>query len=283
MFPETRISDIWRARWGYRYLYVAIDKFTKWAEVEAVRTIPARSAAKFIKGLVCRFGVPNRIITDNGSQFTSGLFKAYCASIGTKICYASVAHPRSNGQAERANAEVLKGLKTKSFDKKLKAHGKNWLDSLQSVLWSIRTTATKPTGKTPFFLVYGAEAVLPTELRHGSPRVLAFDESRQDELLKDRLFLLEEVRWEASLRTAHYQQGLRRYHSRHIRPRTLEAGDLVLRRILSREGLHKLSPMWEGPFRVKHVSRPGAARLETEEGEPVQNTWNIQHLRKFYP
>jgi hypothetical protein len=61
----------------------------------------------------------------------------------------------------------------------------------------------------------------------------------------------------------------------------LEANDLVLRRIFSCEGFHKLSLMWEGPFRVKHVSRPGAARLETK-GEPVQNTWNIQHLCKFY-
>ena len=75
----------------------AIDKFTKWAEVEPVRTNPAGSAVKFIKGLMSRFGVPNRIITDNGSQFTSGLFKSYCASLGTHICYASVAHPRSNG------------------------------------------------------------------------------------------------------------------------------------------------------------------------------------------
>jgi transposase InsO family protein len=86
-----------RAQGGYRYLYVAIDKFTKWAEVEPMRTIPARSAIKFIHGLVCRFGVPNRIITDNGSQFTSGLFREYCASVGIKICFASVAHPRSNG------------------------------------------------------------------------------------------------------------------------------------------------------------------------------------------
>jgi hypothetical protein len=52
-----------RAQGGYRYLYVAIDKFTKWAEVEPVRTIPARSAVKFIRGLVCHFGVPNRMIT----------------------------------------------------------------------------------------------------------------------------------------------------------------------------------------------------------------------------
>jgi transposase InsO family protein len=252
-------------------------------EVEPVCTILARSAVKFIRGLVCRFGVPNRIITDNGSQFTSRLFREYCASVGIKICFASVAYPRSNGQAERANAEVLKGLKTKSFNANLEACGKKWLDNHQSILWSIRTTTTKPTGETPFFLVYGAEAVLPTEFKFGLPRVLAFDEIRQEDLLKDRLLLLEEARCQAALCATRYQQGLRRYHIRHVRARTLEVGDLVLRRILSREGLHKLSPMWEGPFKVTHIARPGSARLETAEGVPVGNPWNIAHLRKFYP
>lgn len=52
---------------GYRFLYVAISKFTKWAEVEVVRTIATGSTVKFVKGLVSHFGVPNRIITDNGS------------------------------------------------------------------------------------------------------------------------------------------------------------------------------------------------------------------------
>ena len=88
---------------------------------------------------------------------------------------------------------------------------------------------------------------------------------------------------QAALRAARYQQALWRYHCRSVRSRTLEVGDLVLRRVLSREGLHKLSPMWEGPFRVAHVSRPGAVRLETQDGVPIQNAWNIQHLRKFYP
>ena len=71
------------------------------------------------------------------------------------------------------------------------------------------------------------------------------------------LVLGEERHREAMLRAARYQQALRPYHCRNIRSRTLEAGDLVLRQ------QHKLSPMWEGPFRVVHVSRPGAARLET--------------------
>ena len=93
----------------------------------------------------------------------------------------------------------------------------------------------------------------------------------------------EERRRQASLRAARYQQALRRYHCRGVRSRTLEVGDLVLRRVISREGLHKLSPMWEGPFKVAHVSRPSAARLETQDGVPIQNAWNIQHLRKFYP
>ena len=151
------------------------------------------------------------------------------------------------------------------------------------MLWSIRTTATKSTGETPFFLVYGAEAVLPHEVRHRSARVLAFDEAQQGAMRGTNLVLGENHLREAALRAARYQQALQRYHCRNIRPGTLEGGDLVLRRVLSREGMHKLSPMWEGPFKVVHVSRPGAARLETQEGVPVPNIWNIQHLRTFYP
>ena len=59
--------------------------------------------------------------------------------------------------------------------------------------------------------------------------------------------------------------------------------DVVLRRVLSREKLHKLSPMWEGPFKVVHVSTPSSVHLETQDGVPIQNAWNIQLLRKSYP
>jgi transposase InsO family protein len=74
--------------------------------------INKQSAVKFIKSIICRFRVPNRIITDIGSQFTSVAFQGYCEDHGIQICYTSPAHPESNGQVERANAEILKGLKT---------------------------------------------------------------------------------------------------------------------------------------------------------------------------
>ena len=118
---------------GFDYLYVAIDKFTKWPEVEPLRKVTSQSAVKFFKGLVCRFGVPNRVITDNGTQFTSHTFMQYIQDLGNKVCFASVAHPRSNGQAERANAEVLRGPRTKTFDK-LHKSGRHCIDELLAVL-----------------------------------------------------------------------------------------------------------------------------------------------------
>ena len=75
-----------RAVGGFEYLYVAIDKFIKWPEVEAVRKVTAQSAVKFFKGLVCRFGVPNRVITDNDTQFTSHTFMQYIGDLGSKVC-----------------------------------------------------------------------------------------------------------------------------------------------------------------------------------------------------
>jgi transposase InsO family protein len=164
---------------GYRYLYVAIDKFTKWLQATPVVNITKASAAAFLKSIVCRFGVPNRTITDNGTQFKSQHFQEYCEDIGIQLCFASVAHPRSNGQVEWANAEILRGLKIRTYND-LEKHGVKWVDQLPSVLWGNRTTPSRATGETPFFLVYGPEACLPPEITMGSLRVQAFDEELQE-------------------------------------------------------------------------------------------------------
>jgi transposase InsO family protein len=124
---------------GYRFLYVGIDKFTKWPKATPVVKNNKQSTVKFIKSNICRFTVPNWIITDNGSQFTSGAFQGYCEDLGIQICYASVAHPESNGPVERANAEILKGNKTRTYDG-LKKLGKKWIDELPCALWGNRTS-----------------------------------------------------------------------------------------------------------------------------------------------
>jgi transposase InsO family protein len=67
---------------GYRFLYVTIDRFKKWSEATPVLKVNKQSAVKFIKSIICRFRVQNRIITDNGSQFTSGAFQGHCEDLG---------------------------------------------------------------------------------------------------------------------------------------------------------------------------------------------------------
>ncbi|XP_025828731.1 uncharacterized protein K02A2.6-like [Panicum hallii] len=195
---------------------MAIDKFTKLPEVTPIIKAKKNSVLKFIKDLVARYGVPNRIITDNGTQFTSYLFGDYCEDMGIKLCFASVAHPCSNGQAMRDNVEILKGLKTRTYNK-LKNHGTGWIDELPAVVWANRTTPSRTTGETPFFLIYGADAVILAEVTLGSTRVRAYNEEDQDQLRQHDILYLEEVRCRAAVRAARYQQALRRYHQRHVR------------------------------------------------------------------
>ena len=94
---------------------------------------------------------------------------------------------------------------------------------------------------------------------------------------------LDEARDIALLRSAKYQQALRRYHNRRVRGRAFNVRDLVLRLVQSNKDRHKLSPPWEGPYIVAEILRPGTYRLKTIKGEVFTNAWNIEQLRRFYP
>jgi len=259
-----------------------VDKFSKWIEARPITTIRSEEAVKFFTDIVHRFGVPNSIITDNGTQFTGAPFLEFCDQYHIRVDWASVAHPRTNGQVERANGMILQGLKPRIFSRLKKFAGK-WATELPSVLWSLRTSKSRATGFTPFFMVYGAEAILPTDLDYGSPRVQAYDPQGNETNLQDALDQLDEARDVALLRSAKYQQALRRYHSRRIQERSFNVGELVLRLVQSKKGRHKLSPPWEGPYIISQVLRPGSYKLQTPDGEEFTNAWNIEQLRRFYP
>jgi transposase InsO family protein len=181
-------------------MLVAVNKFTKWVEAAPVTTQDSSAAINFIKSIVFRFGVPHSIITDNGTNFTSKEFKSYCESMGIKLKFASVAHPKTNGQVEKANGLICNGIK-----KRLLAPLE---DELPSVLWGLRTTPNAATQETPFFLVHGAEAVLPVEITHEAPRIADYDETTAIEALQDDVDALDEAREVALARATQYQQNL---------------------------------------------------------------------------
>ena len=102
--------------------------------------------------------VNNTIITDLGSNFTSQSYLDFYENSCIEVKYASVAHPRENGQVERIN-----GLKKRLYDTNSKKGGK-WIQELPHVVWGLRTQPSKATGQSPFFLTYGSEAILPADI-----------------------------------------------------------------------------------------------------------------------
>jgi hypothetical protein len=186
---------------------------------------------------VFRFEVPHRIITENGTNFTSKEFKSYCESMGIKLKFTSVVHPKTNGQVKKANGLICNGIKKRLLAPLEKAKHA-WVDELPSVLWSLRTTPNTATQETPFFLVHGTEAMLPVKITHEAPRIAAYDETTSTKALQDDVDALDEARDLALARGTQYQQNLRNYHSSRVRPRSFVVGDLVLR--LKQDGHGKL-------------------------------------------
>jgi transposase InsO family protein len=123
---------------GYKHILVAVDKFTKWIEVRAVATVMSKEAAKFIEDITHRFGVPNRIINDQGKAFTGSDFWDFCQDSLIGVYYSSVAHPRCNSQVERANGMVLQGIIDRILDD-ASQYTTRWLAELPHVIWGLRT------------------------------------------------------------------------------------------------------------------------------------------------
>jgi hypothetical protein len=200
--------------------------------------------------------------------------------MGIKLKFASVAHPKINGQVEKANGLICNGIKKRllaPFEKAKHA----WVDELPSVLWSLRTTPNAATQETPFFLVHGTEVVLPVEITHEAPRIAAYDETTYNEALQDDVDALDEARDVVLARATQYQQSLRNYHSTRVRPRSYVVGDLVLR--LKQDDHGKLELPWLGPYIVTEVISGGAYRLQDKKtGKDKGNPWNVEQLWCIY-
>jgi hypothetical protein len=116
------VGPLQKAPGGYTHLLIAMDKFSKWIE-----------AVLFFMDIIHRFGVPNFIITNNGTQFTDRKFLEFCDDCHIHVDWSAVAHPKTNGQVECANGMILQGLKPRIFNQ-LNKFSRRWLAELASVI-----------------------------------------------------------------------------------------------------------------------------------------------------
>ncbi|XP_058725923.1 uncharacterized protein LOC131597233 [Vicia villosa] len=143
-----------------RYILVGIDYFTKWVEAVALRNVDQEAVIDFLQNrIICRFGLPETITTDQGTVFTGQKIREFAQEVGIKLLTSTSYYAQANGQVEAANKVIISLIK-----KHVGRKPKNWHQSLDQALWACRTSPKEATGTTPFRLTYGHDAVLPVEI-----------------------------------------------------------------------------------------------------------------------
>ncbi|PKA65413.1 hypothetical protein AXF42_Ash005747 [Apostasia shenzhenica] len=226
---------------NYKWILIAVDYFTKWIEAKPLTQPTTQNIENFFwANIVCRYGIPMVIITDNDTPFANQRIHDFCGEHQINLKYASVWHPHTNGQAEAANKNILNILKKRLDDAKTR-----WPEELPGALWAYNTAPSEVTQESPFSLSFGVDAVIPVELEHLSPRI------------------------ETTLKRLEHKRRIERYYNKKVKPRTFIRGDLVLKQRLlagSNLGVPKLEPNWEGPYIVHEIAGPNAYYLMTSEG-----------------
>uniref|UniRef100_A0A2N9GX05 Integrase catalytic domain-containing protein n=1 Tax=Fagus sylvatica TaxID=28930 RepID=A0A2N9GX05_FAGSY len=162
------IGPINPASGGYIWILVATEYFSKWVEAIPLRKATGAAVANFIREhIITRFGIPHKIISDNGTPFVNKNVREVLEHYRIKHRRSTPYYPQGNGQAEATNRMLLRILSKMVFD-----YGKGWNSHLADTLWAYRGSTKTATGFTPFSLVYGTDAISPTELLVPSPRIL---------------------------------------------------------------------------------------------------------------
>ncbi|GAA0185605.1 hypothetical protein LIER_32893 [Lithospermum erythrorhizon] len=222
------------------------------------------------------------LVSDNGTQFEGKVLTDFCEKFGIEHRFAPVYYPQSNGQVEVMNRIIFKGVKKNIIQSGL-GEG-SWIEELPTVLWSLRSTPSYATGETPFGLVYGTEAVLPVEVGLPTYRQIGFDEGMNDQRLREQLDFIEERRDQALYKNLQYKQLMARTYNRRVKNRQFRVGDLVLRLLSASQPKEqgKLSPKWEGPYRVKRVVGASTYELEDLDGKIIPRTWHASKMCRYY-
>ncbi len=240
---------------GNRYIIVLTDYLTKWPEAEAIPNKEAKTVAKFLTKIVCRYSKAEVIITDQGREFCNSINEDICKRLGIDHRTTTAYHPQSNGQTERYNQTLCS-----SILKYVNAEQDNWDDFIDPILLAYRTSIHKTTKKSPYFLAFGMEPKLLIEEQF--PVAENKDNVTSDEALENRIkstFKMFNIQKETKSTIESEQVKHKKYFDLKHQPPTYTVGQLVLvnnARRNQRKG-DKLAPRWTGPYEILEKKKKG--------------------------
>uniref|UniRef100_A0A2N9I5B2 Integrase catalytic domain-containing protein n=1 Tax=Fagus sylvatica TaxID=28930 RepID=A0A2N9I5B2_FAGSY len=250
------IGPINPASGGCIWILVATEYFTKWVEAIPLRKATGAAVSNFIREhIITRFGIPYKLITDNGTPFVNKDVREVLEHYRVKHRRSTPYYPQGNGQAEATNRMLLRILSKMVFD-----YGNDWKAHLADVLWAYRSSPKTATGFTPFSLVYARMADLEG---------------------------LDEARDLAKAKAQRNYQKMANVYSKALRVRIFAEGQMGLkgcgiRKVRNLPSPSKFSPNWDGPYIIREAHGSGYYRLSKPDGTTLADPINGKWLKHYY-
>ena len=224
---------------GNRYIIAITDVLSKFVVTRAVRDCTGDTAARFLKeDVICKYGTPKCILTDNGTHFTSAMMNSLLKELGVTHLYSTPYHPQTNGQIERYNSTMDAKIATLANARKT-----DWDEKLPFVTFNYNTTIHATTKQIPFEMLFGRQPILPFD--HHDAMVTLEQDTEHVRKLKEHLTSLTDHATSSILKNQ--QQYKNRYDQHRSNP-LYQLGDLVL--IKTMNSRRKFDVRHEGPFRI---------------------------------
>lgn len=141
-------------------IVVVVDYFMKWVEERPLATLTIKKIEDFVfPSIIYQYGISNKIIAHNGSQFNYKDFRSFCQSYGIQLQFVFVHHLKANYQVKSINKVLLEGIKLRLEEKKGR-----WVDKLNNIFQSYKMISQTTIGVTPFHWTFGTEVVILVEI-----------------------------------------------------------------------------------------------------------------------
>ena len=269
------VGPLPRSSSGKRYILVICDYATRYPEAVALRTIDANTIAEELLAFFSRVGVPEEILTDQGTNFTSQLLSEIYRLLQIRPIRTTPYHPQTDGLVERFNGTLKAMLRKVAAEE-----GRDWDRLLPYLLFAYREVPQASTGFSPFELLYGRNVRGPLDIlkesweadRRGPESVVSYIL-----MIQDRLTQLRDIVHE-NLKDA--QRTQKEWYDRHARNREFQPGDQVL--VLLPTSTNKLLAEWRGPYPIERKISSVNYEIRMTDSRKKKRVFHVNMLREWH-
>lgn len=254
-----------------KYLLTFQDDLSKFSIAIPIPDQEASTVARnFVTKIICQYGTPKTLLTDQGTNFLSQVFKESCKLLNIKQFQCTSYHPQSNGSLERSHRTLVEYLRT-FINKDMN----NWDDFIPFATFTYNTTPHTSTGFSPFELLYGRKAILPSALTKSPELLYNYDDYNNE--LKSRFQHCHEIARNTLMR--HKEQSKAKYDDK-THNLSLKIGDNVLLKNETPTAgkTRKLQPLFKGPYKIVSLDSDVNCTIMVNR-KPIKVHYN--RLKKF--